>query len=857
MIIEETSNETINKNPDDGNNRNNGDSTSSPSSSDSQLQDAKLITVDASPEAIREAKAALNDIFEQIFTKQHVETDEYLQSHMTPSLTLPIHAVLDIPRIRAVAADAAIVREVLQESKMVTVNGDLIKLNIKLEQNTVILRDIAKETNENDIRNIFEGSKGCPEIVNIRSDVGDTWFVTFATEDDAKTALQAITGKTFNDKPVKGRLKQESLKKSFFTSPTFSNVGGPPNGAGNAGGMYAGPAPMGVPPIPLPFPPPFFAPMQNGFIPGPGGYPMDVGGPKLFMPPIMHGMAQGPGQQGQMLPNMGNMRRNNNKGRGRGGQGQNQGQGNSHQQGQVAWFPVPNMGMMPMMGGGGRYNPRPYMGNQQQMGGQGHQRRSDGNNHDYPNHKNRGKSSKVDNGQMSRQSPKVKNNNNNNNHNDGHTGLADNNVPVEGEKKKKAPKQKKKGNSNEEVGTATTPGSTAVVSGDLENSVVVASGGTVSNSTVLSGDSSNSKDKDNKEDTKKGSPRSSSGDAPGNGGNRDQQKQKNKNNNSNNNNQNQNQKKASPPPNFNLDSDFPSLEGEEGLVVQTPSPKGSSPSSAKQISAGAWAAAARTGNIGNGSGTKEKIDTSASTGEVESGGTITAVVASGKNNSDSSSNKSSKSSNNNDKKVNVGSIEVAFGDINVSKGREAISSSVVVDNSQKAVVIEPFSAQDLNSNATPVSFGRFDSVNVSSQILDGDSSGRIETNISKADNEKSSSAANTESGNKSKSSDSSGSSNSNTGTGPAMAAVGTTKAGKNKAKTKAATTTTTAATISSVATGTGAPTNAPVTSGIGLGAESATTVSPSIAPTTSSAGGNWGGKKSFSDVLKSNKVFNI
>ena len=51
--------------------------------------------------------------------------------------------------------------------------------------------------------------------VSYRSDVGDTWFVTFATEDDAKTALQAITGKTFNDKPVKGRLKQESLKKSL------------------------------------------------------------------------------------------------------------------------------------------------------------------------------------------------------------------------------------------------------------------------------------------------------------------------------------------------------------------------------------------------------------------------------------------------------------------------------------------------------------------------------------------------------------------------------------------------------------------------------------------------------------------
>ena len=848
MIMEETNNETINKNHDDGNRNNHSDPTSS--SSDVQQQDEKLITLDASPEAIREAKSALNDIFEQIFTKQHVETDEYLQSHMTPSLTLPINAVLEIPRIRAIAADAAIVREVLQESKMVTVNGDLIKLNIKLEQNTVILRDIAKETNENDIRSIFEGSKACPDVINIRSDVGDTWFVTFASEDDAKAALHAITGKTFNDKPVKGRLKQESLKKSFFSSPTFSNVS-PPNGVSNAGGMYAGPAPMGVPPIPLPFPPPFFAPMQNGFMPGPGGYPMDVGGPKLFMPPIMHGMAQGPGQQGQMLPNMGNMRRNNNKGRGR---GQNQGPGSPHQQGQVAWFPVPNMGMMPMMGGGGRYNPRPYMGNQQQMGGPGHQRRSDGNGHDHSNNKSRGKGNKVDssNGQMTRQSPKVKNNNNNNNnnHHDGNTGVAHNNNTLsgEGEKKKKAPKQKKKGNSNEESGTAATPGSSAVVSGDLENSGAADSSDTVSSPSAGGGDSNSNnnsnKDKDIKDETKKGSPRS--GDTSGSGGNRDQPKQKNKNNNNNNNNQNnqnQNQKKAVPPPNFNLDSDFPSLEGEEGLVVQTPSPRGSSPKSGKQISAGAWAAAARTGNSGSGIGAKEKVDTPVCAGEVESeslsNGNTPVVVVNDKNNSD-------------EKKVNVGSIEVAFGDINVSKGREAISSSVVMHDSPQKVVVEPFNAQDLNSNVTPVSFGRFeDSVNISSPKIIGNSDGGNETNNNKATHEKSSSSTKVESGSNSSNS----SSSSNTGTRPATAAAATTKASKNKAKTKAAAATTSAATTSSAATVAAATTTSATSGAVTRAVATTTTSTPTTTtPTTPNAGVKWGGKKSFSDVLKSNKV---
>lgn len=90
-------------------------------------------------------------------------------------------------------------------------------------------------------------------IKSIRSDVGDTWFVTMDSEDDALTTILALRGKTFEGKAIKARLKSENLLRSFFPVPTAAEVqptaaaaasapyglgGGLPGGAG--GGMPGG-----------------------------------------------------------------------------------------------------------------------------------------------------------------------------------------------------------------------------------------------------------------------------------------------------------------------------------------------------------------------------------------------------------------------------------------------------------------------------------------------------------------------------------------------------------------------------------------------------------------------------------------
>lgn len=108
------------------------------------------------------------------------------------------------------------------------------------------------------IREIFTGD-GVAPVKSVRSDVGDTWFVTMDSEDDAMNTILALRGKTFEGKAIKARLKSENLLRSFFPVPTAAEVqptaavaasapygmGGMPGGPGGAGG--AGGMPGGMP----------------------------------------------------------------------------------------------------------------------------------------------------------------------------------------------------------------------------------------------------------------------------------------------------------------------------------------------------------------------------------------------------------------------------------------------------------------------------------------------------------------------------------------------------------------------------------------------------------------------------------
>ena len=106
---------------------------------------------------------------------------------------------------------------------------NIIRPNIKLEQNTVILREVEESVTEALIQEMFE-SAACPPIVSCRSEANNNWFslslfmffddsvprfVVFSSEVDARTALEKIKNSRLEGKVVRARLKTESLIRRF------------------------------------------------------------------------------------------------------------------------------------------------------------------------------------------------------------------------------------------------------------------------------------------------------------------------------------------------------------------------------------------------------------------------------------------------------------------------------------------------------------------------------------------------------------------------------------------------------------------------------------------------------------------
>ncbi|GMF21437.1 unnamed protein product [Phytophthora lilii] len=116
---------------------------------------------------------------------------------------------------------------------------DAIKPNIKSERTTIILREIPSSTKPEEVEAIFEG---CGKVASVRSDVGDTWFVTMNTESEAVSTLLGLRSKTFNGAAIKARLKSENVLKSFYPTQPAENVIAPSVGAPYGGrGYYASP----------------------------------------------------------------------------------------------------------------------------------------------------------------------------------------------------------------------------------------------------------------------------------------------------------------------------------------------------------------------------------------------------------------------------------------------------------------------------------------------------------------------------------------------------------------------------------------------------------------------------------------
>ncbi|KAJ0397264.1 hypothetical protein ATCC90586_008869 [Pythium insidiosum] len=189
----------------------------------------------------KELKDAIKRQVEFYFSRSNLANDAFLVSQMNSQMYVPVDVIVGFAKIKELTDSKQLLVEAIADSKIVIVNEskDAIKPNIKSERNTIILREIPSATAPEEVKAIFEG---CGEVTSVRSDVGDTWFVTMASEEDAVQTLLALRSKTFNNAPIKARLKSENLLKSFYpTQPAEPVVAssGVAASAAYARGYYA------------------------------------------------------------------------------------------------------------------------------------------------------------------------------------------------------------------------------------------------------------------------------------------------------------------------------------------------------------------------------------------------------------------------------------------------------------------------------------------------------------------------------------------------------------------------------------------------------------------------------------------
>jgi hypothetical protein len=176
---------------------------------------------------------------EYYFSKENLQQDAYLTSHMDANMSVPISVIMKFAKMKALTQDEAVIVKALEHSTVSIIDGR-IKANVKSGgRSTIILRDIPSDAPEDEVREIFsyDGSKS---IVSIRSEIGDSWFIVMESEEDAKDTLidLRLKKRMFRGQSVKGRMKTETIVRSFYPVQTAPVA---------FGGMpYGFPAPMGV-----------------------------------------------------------------------------------------------------------------------------------------------------------------------------------------------------------------------------------------------------------------------------------------------------------------------------------------------------------------------------------------------------------------------------------------------------------------------------------------------------------------------------------------------------------------------------------------------------------------------------------
>lgn len=178
------------------------------------------------PKTHQELLAALKKQIEYYFSRENLSNDSYLVSLMDDSGYVSLERIACFHKVLALSNNMDDILEALKDSEVVVVDqeSNRVRPAITFERKTIILRDVPKETTEEEIRSLF---KGMGEVESAKMEFEGTWFVVMDSEKSAVAALELLRQRTLHDQAVKARLKNESYLKNLIKELTTSADGIP------------------------------------------------------------------------------------------------------------------------------------------------------------------------------------------------------------------------------------------------------------------------------------------------------------------------------------------------------------------------------------------------------------------------------------------------------------------------------------------------------------------------------------------------------------------------------------------------------------------------------------------------------
>lgn len=240
------------------------------------------------PEETTETKQTLLQQLEFFFSPMNLTQDTYLVSQMNADHYVPCAFLASFPTVKSITKDLSVVISTLRESKLVELDssGTLVRSRNPIDtgRRSIILRDIPSATPEADVRALFSSG---PVPVSLKADILDSWFINFATEDDAQGALTVIKKANFRGRPVNARMKTASIVRNTQPrNPGLASAGFPAAAYVQAPPYYPGQKSQYYDPyymqqrgLPLPQYPgypayyPAYQPMPMGLYPPPQAVP--------------------------------------------------------------------------------------------------------------------------------------------------------------------------------------------------------------------------------------------------------------------------------------------------------------------------------------------------------------------------------------------------------------------------------------------------------------------------------------------------------------------------------------------------------------------------------------------------------